>query len=405
VSTGLLERLSGGGEPETLRAGFAQALAALKEARFAGPDGGSRSVQELPWYVLIGAPGSGKTTALVNSGLGFPLRSPAAAPAPVPGIGGTRNCDWWFTDQAVLLDTAGRYTTQESSARADALEWQAFLGLLREHRPLLPLNGVLVTVSVSDLMLWDAAERQRYAGHVRMRLAELYAGLGLQVPVYALVTKSDLLAGFSEFFGELDAAARGQVWGVTFEAGFDPSVVGIAKRFEEELRSLERRLYAEMVARLGEEPDAARRAAIYRFPQQLHALIPLLAEFLGMAFTTQQDHKPPMLRGVYLTSGTQEGSPIDRVLGALARAFSLERQAAGVLQAGAGRSYFLTRLLREVVFAEAGLAVSGEALARRRRKRRLAAVAALAVLAAAIAWPMAAHYLEARAALAQSQAR
>ena len=82
-----------------------------------------------------------------------------------------------------------------------------------------------------------------------------------------------------------------------------------------------------MLARLHEERDLQRRAAIYRFPQQFHAMGPLVGEFLAQAFGTQVNHKPLQLRGVYFTSGTQEGNPIDRVLVALARTFRLERAA------------------------------------------------------------------------------
>jgi len=164
-------------ELETLRSRFVAASATLKQARFTGQDGETRRLHELPWYMFIGAPGSGKTTALVNSGLRFPLDGNQGAPS-VQGVGGTRNCDWWFTEDAVLLDTAGRYTTQESDRKADAAAWYGFLGLLKRYRPHRPLNGALVTVSVSDLMLWSKEERMRYAGHVRMRLAELYARLG-----------------------------------------------------------------------------------------------------------------------------------------------------------------------------------------------------------------------------------
>src|SRR3970040_1033878 len=110
-----------------------------------------------------------------------------------------------------------------------------------------------------------------------------------------------------------------------------------------------------MLARLHEERDLQRRAAIYRFPQQFHAIGALVGEFLAQAFGTQVNHRPLQLRGVYFTSGTQEGNPIDRVLAALARSFGLERGAA-VVGRSSGKSYFITRLLREVVFPEAGLA-------------------------------------------------
>src|SRR5262249_19672482 len=140
-------------ELETIRIRFQEAVDVLKRT----------NVEKLPWYICIGAPGSGKTTALVNSGLEFLLPKPEG-PAALAGGGGTRNCDWWFADQAVLIDTAGRYTTQDSDARADAAAWHGFLAMLKESRPQQPLNGAFVTVSVSDLLLWNKAERTRFSG-------------------------------------------------------------------------------------------------------------------------------------------------------------------------------------------------------------------------------------------------
>ena len=339
-------------ELESIQSRFRQAAADLKDARFPNPDGRPRAVDELPWYVMIGAPGSGTSTALLNSGLRFPLYTTDRS-ASVPGVGGTRNCDWWFADEAVLLDTAGRSTTQDSDRKADATAWHGFLALLKQFRPVRPLNGALVTMSVLDLMLWAKAERAKFATHVRMRLSEMYAALDQRFPVYVLVTKMDLLAGFTEFFGGYDQTARMQVWGTTFEHDIDPAL--IAQPYAKDFAALEERLGAEMLARLHEEPDVQRRAAIYRFPQQFHAIGPLVGEILAQAFGTQVNQRPLQLRGVYFTSGTQEGKPIDRVLATMARTFGLPRDAAAPTS-GTGKGYFIARLLREVVFPEQGLA-------------------------------------------------
>ena len=112
-------------------------------------------VSLLPWYVIIGPPGSGKTTALVNSGLHFPLAAQLGAGA-VRGVGGTRNCDWWFTDQAVLLDTAGRYTTQDSNSTVDKAAWLGFLDLLKKQRSRRPIDGAFIAISLSARMTWVA---------------------------------------------------------------------------------------------------------------------------------------------------------------------------------------------------------------------------------------------------------
>jgi type VI secretion system protein ImpL len=141
--------------------------------------------------MFVGLPGSGKTTALMNAGLNFPL-SGKMGQASVRGVGGTRNCEWWFTDEAVLIDTAGRYTSQDSEQATDAAAWDTFLALLRKSRPRRPLNGVLLTVNIEDLLQQNliAAHAQK----LRMRLQELQDCLGVSPPVYVLVT-GDLIAG------------------------------------------------------------------------------------------------------------------------------------------------------------------------------------------------------------------
>ena len=340
-------------EVALLQQRFAEAAGVVRRTRFVGADGRRRVLSELPWYLFIGAPGSGKTTALLHAGLRFPLGD-APSEATLRRSGGTRNCDWWFTDEAVLLDTAGRYTTDDVDA--DRAAWLGFLDLLKLHRPTKPLNGVIATLSVYDLLHWADEEIARYAGQMRERVAQLQARLGARVPVYLVVTKADLLAGFGEFFSAFDAEQRAQVWGVTFDRSEVHADAGqLVRRFDEEFDHLEQRLYAAVPGRLQEERDLQRRGAIYRFPQQLRGARPLIATFLDVAFGSGWSGERPLVRGIYLASATQEGSPIDRVLATLSRSFNLERkvQAPNV---GTGKTFFLRRLLREVVFGEAGLA-------------------------------------------------
>lgn len=127
---------------------------------------GKRFLYELPWFMVVGSPGDGKTTALLNTGLQFPLAEQMEQTSrilTVPGVG-TLHCDWWFTNEAVLIDTAGRYARHDdggeaSAAQRNAGEWQGFLGLLRKHRPGAPLNGVILTLNVADLTAQSPAER------------------------------------------------------------------------------------------------------------------------------------------------------------------------------------------------------------------------------------------------------
>jgi type VI secretion system protein ImpL len=376
-----------------LRQRFEEALGLLRRRRLGGGKpsvwararalGSRQHLYDLPWYVFIGAPGAGKTTALVNSGLRFPLADRLGREA-VRGVGGTRDCDWWFTDEAVFLDTAGRYTTQESNREVDAGAWKGFLQLLKKSRPRRPINGVLVTISVDDLLRQSPAERESHTQALRARVQELYGELSSRFPIYVLVTKSDLLAGFTEFFASLGREERAQVWGFSLPVGdqdLDPAALSA------ELEGLERRLFERLPERLEEERDPARRALAYGFPEQFALLRDRLVAFVDATFGPTRFEVTPLLRGVYFTSGTQEGSPIDRVMGALARELGLERRLLPAQQPS-GRSYFLTRLLREIVFPEAGLAGLDLRWERRRRwlQRGTIAAAAAALVLATVAW-------------------
>ena len=365
-------------EVAELKKRFDEAMGTLRKARFEDKSGSGRNyLYQLPWYMFIGAPGSGKTTALVNSGLRFPLEGKMGKDA-VKGIGGTRNCDWWFTDEAVLLDTAGRYTTQSSNREVDAAAWTGFLTLLKKFRPAQPLNGAIVTVSLSDLFTSSAAQRDDYARSIRARIQELYGTLGVRFPIYVIVTKTDLLAGFSEFFGDLGREARAQVWGTTFDFPL-PAGAPLGATFATEFDALVARLNARLTTRMEEERDPQRRATLFAFPQQFAALKDMLKSFLDEAFLSSAFGEEPMVRGVYFTSGTQEGSPFDRVLGNISRAYGLERQ---VLPPAAtsGRSYFLTHLLRGVVFAESDISGRSAVIEKRRGRIALALYSLLALL-------------------------
>ena len=359
-------------EASQLQERFADAVDRLKKDRRGGGN-----LYRLPWYVIIGPPGSGKTTALVNSGLRFPMEQEIGKRA-IRGVGGTRNCDWWFTDEAVLLDTAGRYTTQDSDRIADGAGWAQFLQLLKRHRRRRPLNGVLVAYSASDLLTRSEAEFDTDVMAIRQRAAELKRHLGVDLPVYLLVTKVDLVAGFREYFDDLDAAGRRQVWGTTF--ALEDSHSGRALRtLPAEFDALLERLNAGVNQRLRDERDPRRRAMLFGFPQQFAALRDRLVALAGDAFGDARDRSGLFLRGVYFTSGTQEGTPVDRLLGTLGRSLGLATDVRA-LAGEAGRAYFIEQLLKEVVLQEAGIAGTDRRAEYRKAAMQLAAYAGIALL-------------------------
>ncbi|WP_010187908.1 type VI secretion system membrane subunit TssM [Sphingomonas sp. PAMC 26605] len=338
-------------ETRVLTARMRDALTRLRAAN----DGRRDYLYSRPWYAIIGPSGTGKTTALRNSGLRFPWSHAALG-----GTGVTRDLDFWFADEAVLIDTAGRYTTQETGEAADVAGWEQFLKLLRRYRPHQPINGVIVALSIETLMTSNLAQLDAHSAAIRRRLAELKRMLGISVPIYLLLTKADLLSGFTEFFADLDANGRRAVLGDTLDLEAPVDQTAILAAFDRVTAAM----WARLPRRLHDEGDARRRSLLLGFPAHLAELRARVARLTEGAFVADSV-QPHVLRGFYLASGVQQGVALDRVLNAMAEVYD-EPQAPPSDRSA--RAFFLNRLLTDVMFPEAGL-VRSDATARRRGRR------------------------------------
>lgn len=359
-------------DSRVLEARMNEAVAALKRS-----SDKRNFLYEIPWYIVIGPPGAGKTTALVNSGLNFPLAGSGDA-QPVAGVGGTRSCDWWFTDEAVLIDTAGRYTTQDSNAESDKKSWLAFLSLLKKYRTRQPINGVILAISLADLISLDDQQLDAHVVEIRSRLREIHETLKIQFPVYLLFTKADLVSGFMDYFGGFDEPRRRRVWGATFQT--TDRNKNMAAEAPAEFDALARRLVEEMPDRLQEEADPVARISVFGFPAQFGALKGRITNFIASLFDPARSQVNVSLRGLYFSSGTQEGTPIDQVLGAIGRSFGSNSRAH---LSGTGKSFFLHDLLTGVIFAESGWVSYDKSAARRAAIARFGGLCAIALIAAA----------------------
>ncbi|ETX30229.1 type VI secretion system membrane subunit TssM [Roseivivax isoporae] len=388
--------------PEEARAGPGEENLAEVHAKFRGVMeqmkrsklGGRKFLRDMPWYVIIGPPGTGKTTALRQSGLHFPID----LADDLKGIGGTRNCDWFFTEDAVLIDTAGRYVQQQSDPDADAAEWTGFLKLLVRHRGRRALNGVILTLSTQELA-GDAASIREHGREIRKRLSELQQQTGLKLPVYLMITKVDLVPGFEAFFGDLNSRQREQVWGATL--GTQDRVDGVT--VEREMKTLQEAMEARLVGRISEDLPLAQRAEIFRFPAQMEQLTQPIKVLVEAAFGESRYEDSPWLRGIYFTSATQEGSPIDRLVTGIAQSLGLSAPLPERRLHGEKRSFFLRNLLTDLVFPEAGLGRFDPRAEDRRRWAWRGAVAATALAVAVLGTLFLFSFLRNNGALAEQE--
>jgi hypothetical protein len=335
------------GRLEDLRRNFAKGI---EKFELAGKD-----FYGLPWYVIVGEPGSGKTEAIRHSQAGFP----PGLQDEFQGVGGTINMNWWFTNYAVILDTAGRLIFEEVEPGATG-EWREFLGLLKKNRFNCPVNGLLLTIPVESLVQDAPEEMERKAGKIARQLEVIQRELDVRFPVFVLLTKCDLIHGFREFFEGLDdPRAQQQMLGwsnpAPLDAPFRPELL------DEHLRTVAQRLRRRRLGLLldpvANQPNSRRANEVdrlYDFPQSLIALTPRLRRYLETIFVAGEwTSRPLFLRGIYFTSSMREGSALDEEL---AQVMGLP-----VDQLPAGRawerdhSYFLRDLFLDKVFREDGL--------------------------------------------------
>jgi type VI secretion system protein ImpL len=348
------------GEIDALRVQFDKAVASLKQSKIGRTGRGSAALYALPWYMFIGPPASGKSTALQHSGLQFPYLG--ASGKGIQGVGGTRNCDWWFTSEAVLLDTAGRYVTEED----DREEWLAFLDMLKKCRKGKPINGVLAAISIVDLLQANEDQIEWHAKNIRNRVDELIQRLGIVFPVYLVFTKCDLLRGFVEFFEDLDKTEREQIWGCTLTTSA-PTGTPSHQVFVSEFHTLFNALQAQRMTRLASAIGSQKIRDIYGFPLQLASAREKLTRFVEILFQPNPYQENPIFRGFYFTSGTQEGTPIDRILSAVSKASGLPDVISEALEAQTEpKSYFIKNLFTEVLFPDQILAGPSSTMERQR---------------------------------------
>jgi type VI secretion system protein ImpL len=357
------------GDPELLRR--------MNEALGAPQSSKRKIADKQPWFLAIGRQGAGKTSAIVH----WELRPnvPSAA-----GEAATQQCDWWLAEEAVFIDTPGRLTMQDSNSTADRKDWLALLSLLGKSRAAQPIDGVIVVISLEDVIAIEGEALAAQAHAIRNRLQEIQDRLTAEFGVYLLFSMADLVPGFTEFFGRFDDSRRGKVWGATFQP--QDSEEKTASRAGKEFDALVQRLAQETTDRLHHEPDANARIAIFGFPQRFAALKEPVSDLIGRVFEPAAHRAVPKLHGFYFSSARQTEAAVEQIGSAR------------------GMDFFLRDLLTKVIPAEAGWISRDRRAPRRAALLRYGGLAATVLGAAALIGAWGVSFVRNRALIDSTQA-
>ena len=253
---------------------------------------------QLPWYLIIGETDAGKSSSISNSG----LHSVNSEAGPILGVTSTHNCDWWFLDNAVVIDSAGKYAVPVDG-KIDEIEWQEFLVQVAAYRRKEPINGILVALPAEKLLDGNEENLFTYAGFISDRVNRLVKVLGARVPIYVLITKCDLIAGFHQFVNILSPEELQQAFGYTSNIESETHSAVVEKMVESVVNSIHLILFNKTI-----QSDSKKCNNMLVFIQNLKLLENRIKKFISAAFDNTTYHERVILRGIYLSSALQTGN-------------------------------------------------------------------------------------------------
>lgn len=332
----------------------------------------------LPWYLVLGESGSGKSAALQSARLATPFAGKERPP------GATPNCAWLFCDNAVLIDTAGRYAAPVD-AGGDNAEWMRLLSLLARYRSHDPINGLILTLPADKLSGEEPHELEAYGRQLRCRIDEMSRHLGISFPVYLLITKCDLIGGMTRFCAGLPERSLDQPMGLANEdAAGDPLL--FLERFRKSIDHGLRRLRLVLLHR----PDrTAATPELLLFPDRLRGLQPALETFVHAAFARNHYQETPLLRGIYFCSARTQQKRGQATFSSGSGADVAEEP-----PAGAGRGLFLHDFFDKVLPRDRGLWAPGAQAVQRQRLVQNAALVAWTLIGVSLCVMLTASFLK-----------
>jgi type VI secretion system protein ImpL len=309
--------------------------------------GKNLNLSRLPWYLFIGPTGSGKTTLLANSNINFILSKQFKVES-TKNMTPSDNCDWWITRDVVLIDVPGSYlTTKTKDAPQSAIYhylWRQLLSLIKKCHGKDQLQGIVIALHLPEIIKQERSQKNQIIYDIKKRIMELTDQFGKQLPIHLIITKCDLLPGFTEFFGECSSDEINQTWGITLDGSTD----SVIDTFNQRFNALIKRVNKQLIWRLHQERNPNARPYIKDFPLHLERLKETITQLLKALMLPNLP-----LQGVFLTSSSQEYADEETsYVAATGAPAHFNTQALQIMSAPPmpARSYFVRQLILNTLF-------------------------------------------------------
>jgi type VI secretion system protein ImpL len=247
----------------------------------------------VPWYMLMGKNGSGKTSLLKSLNLPQP-----AGQGNFYGSHQDPPCKWWFFSRGIVMDLKGDFFCQNSDHFLHTL-----LVLLSRYRSARPVNGIILTVSAKDFYGKDKLSHDELcqeANDMSKRLLMTQRSLNLQLPVYVILTHCDAIPGFETMVSALPSHNENNMfgWSSPYHVQHVFTQSWVEEAFDSLLLTLDE-VRLEIFAKNGSIHHAD---ALFVLPQEFMTLRSGLTLFLTHVFQSDVYQNPPMFRGLYCTA-------------------------------------------------------------------------------------------------------
>jgi len=357
----------------TIDAMLAAARAQLAASKRTASNG---NLGAMPVLLVVGPPGSTKTTTIVRSGLDPELLAGDVFQGDT--VATTEAVNLWYAQSTVVVEAGGGLVR-------DASSWQRLIRELRPRSFWSALTGkpqaprlALVCFGCDEFYKPGSGEAVPAAAReIRARLGEAARQFGVQLPTYIVFTKLDTIPHFDAFTRNFSPDEARDPLGASVypdAGGAGTYADRITPRLDQAFGELTASLAERRLQTLAREHAAEYKPGAYEFPREFNKLRGMVIDFAREIGRPSELQVSPVLRGFYFT-GVQAVFVTD---GAQEHAIAAQQSAKepGVRNAtavfGAGgrpvaaqptpvaasgtrkvpRWDFLPRVMREVVFGD-----------------------------------------------------